>query len=76
MAFSEYFEHKTCEPEIYQRWEQGGAFIAEVNSKRPAFTISMPPPNATGTLHLGHAIMLAIEDLMIRWRRMAGDEAL
>lgn len=76
MAFSEYFEHKTCEPEIYQRWEHGGAFIAEVNSKRPAFTISMPPPNATGTLHLGHAIMLAIEDLMIRWRRMAGDEAL
>jgi valyl-tRNA synthetase len=36
----------------------------------------MPPPNATGSLHLGHAIMLAIEDLMIRWRRMAGDEAL
>lgn len=76
MAFSEYFEHKACESEIYRRWEQGGAFIADVNSKRPAFTISMPPPNATGTLHLGHAIMLALEDLMIRWRRMAGDEVL
>lgn len=76
MAFSEYFEHKACESEIYRRWEQGGTFIADVNSKRPAFTISMPPPNATGTLHLGHAIMLALEDLMIRWRRMAGDEVL
>ena len=36
----------------------------------------MPPPNATGTLHLGHAIMLAVEDLLARWRRMSGDEVL
>jgi len=76
MAFSEHFEHKACEPKIYRRWEQGGAFVADVNSDRPAFTISMPPPNATGTLHLGHAIMLALEDLMIRWRRMDGYECL
>lgn len=76
MPFAEYFDHKACEPELYRRWEESGCFIADRNSNKPAFTISMPPPNATGTLHLGHAIMLALEDLMIRWRRMAGDEAL
>lgn len=76
MAFSEYFDHTKCEPEIYRRWEESGAFVADVKSNKPPFTISMPPPNATGTLHLGHAIMLAIEDMLTRWRRMAGDEAL
>src|SRR6185437_7219761 len=76
MAFTKYFEHSTWESKIYRKWEQTGAFRADVNSSKPPFTISMPPPNATGELHLGHAVMLAIEDLLIRWRRMVGDEAL
>lgn len=76
MGWTEYFEHASCEPELYRRWEESGTFRADVSSDRPAFTISMPPPNATGFLHLGHAIMLAIEDLLIRWKRMAGFEAL
>ena len=76
MSFEKYFEHQEREQKIYARWESSGAFRAHVHSDRPAFTISMPPPNATGTLHLGHAIGMAVEDLMIRWRRMAGDEAL
>jgi valyl-tRNA synthetase len=76
MAFTKYFEHSKSEPEIYRQWEETGAFRADVNSDKPPFTISMPPPNATGELHLGHAVMLAIEDLLIRWRRMAGDETL
>ncbi|MEE8585904.1 MAG: valine--tRNA ligase, partial [Acidobacteriota bacterium] len=76
MAFSKYFEHKQCEGEIYRRWEEAGAFRADADSGRPPFTISMPPPNATGTLHMGHAIGMAVEDLMTRWRRMSGDEAL
>jgi valyl-tRNA synthetase len=76
MAFTEYFEHATRESEIYRRWEESGAFRADVNSTKPPFTISMPPPNATGQLHLGHAVMLAIEDLLVRWRRMLGNEAL
>ena len=76
MAFSKYFEHKECEGEIYRRWEESGAFRANADSGRPPFTISMPPPNATGTLHMGHAIGMALEDLMTRWRRMSGDEAL
>jgi len=76
MTFAKYFDHQQREREIYRRWEQAGAFRADAASAKPPFTISMPPPNATGTLHLGHAIMLVIEDLMIRYRRMAGDEAL
>ena len=74
--FPEHFPHATREREIYGAWESSGAFIADNQSPREPFVISMPPPNATGTLHLGHAVMLAIEDLMIRWRRMSGDEAL
>ena len=76
MALEQYFEPRRYEPEIYRTWEESGAFRADAGSAKPAFTISMPPPNATGTLHLGHAVMLAIEDLMARWRRMAGDEVL
>lgn len=76
MAFSEYFEPAKREQEIYRRWMDSGAFAADRDSSKPAFTISMPPPNATGFLHLGHSIMLAIEDLLIRWKRMAGHESL
>ncbi len=76
MALEKYFEPKKYEQEIYRRWEESGAFLADVGSDKPPFTISMPPPNATGTLHQGHAVMLALEDLMIRWRRMSGYEAL
>ncbi len=76
MALDKHWEPRDHEAAIYARWESSGAFVADRTSARPAFTISMPPPNATGTLHLGHSIMLAIEDALIRWRRMAGDEAL
>ncbi len=76
MPFTKYFEHRQCEKDIYRLWEESGAFRANADSGRPPFTISMPPPNATGTLHMGHAIGKAVEDLMIRWRRMSGDEAL
>lgn len=56
MPFTKHFEHAEREREIYRRWEESGAFGADAFSDRPPFTISMPPPNATGTLHLGHAI--------------------
>ncbi len=70
------YDAKKYEDGIYKMWEESGAFKADVNSEKEAFTISMPPPNATGTLHLGHAVMLALEDIMIRHRRMKGYEAL
>lgn len=70
------YEAKKYEDDIYKKWEESGAFRADASSDKPPFTISMPPPNATGTLHLGHAIMLAIEDILVRHRRMKGYEAL
>lgn len=70
------YEAKKYEDKIYKAWEESGAFKADAKSDKKPFTISMPPPNATGTLHLGHAVMLAIQDIMIRHRRMKGYEAL
>lgn len=64
------------EDAIYKRWEDSGSFKANNKSTKDPFTISMPPPNATGTLHLGHAIMLALEDVIARHRRMKGYEVL
>ncbi len=67
---------KSYEDKIYKKWETSGVFTPKVDPKKKPFTISMPPPNATGTLHLGHATMLAIEDIMIRYKRMQGFSAL
>ena len=70
------YEAKKYEDDIYKKWEESGAFGADADSDKEPFTISMPPPNATGVLHLGHAVMLALEDIMMRYRRMKGYEAL
>jgi valyl-tRNA synthetase len=70
------YEAKDYEDQIYKIWEASGAFQPRVDAKAPAFSISMPPPNATGTLHLGHSVMLALQDIMIRYRRMNGASAL
>lgn len=70
------YEAKQFEDSIYKQWEDSGAFTPKIDKDKPSFTISMPPPNATGTLHLGHASMLAIEDIMIRYKRMQGYSAL
>ena len=70
------YEAKKYEDDIYKKWEESGSFKADVNSEKDPFVISMPPPNATGVLHLGHSVMLALEDIMIRHRRMKGYEAL
>ncbi len=70
------YDPKGTEDRIYKMWEDSGAFKADVNTKKETFTISMPPPNATGHLHLGHAVMLALEDIFTRFARMQGKEAL
>ncbi|MDO8621612.1 MAG: valine--tRNA ligase [bacterium] len=65
------------EAEIYKRWEESGAFAPAANSRTGEhFSIVLPPPNVTGTLHAGHAVMLAIEDMMVRYHRMKGDRTL
>jgi valyl-tRNA synthetase len=73
------YEPQKVEDEIYRRWEQSGSFNPDhltTKPSAPSFSIAMPPPNATGTLHVGHAMMLALEDLMIRYHRMWGDRTL
>jgi len=70
------YDAKQFEDDIYAKWEKSGAFKANADSDKKPFTISMPPPNATGVLHLGHSVMLALEDIMVRHKRMKGYEAL
>lgn len=76
------FDHKKVEKDIYESWEKSGAFqpCESVNpltseSGKP-FTIVLPPPNASGKMHMGNVLMIAIEDLMIRYHRMKGDPTL
>ncbi|MCB9809523.1 valine--tRNA ligase [Candidatus Peribacteria bacterium] len=70
------YAHNEYEDALYAGWEQSGAMRADASSSRPPFTIPLPPPNVTGTLHLGHAMMLAVEDILIRYKKMTGHEAL
>ncbi|WJX89984.1 Valine--tRNA ligase, mitochondrial 1 [Trifolium repens] len=56
----------------YEWWEKSKYFVADASSSKPPFVIVLPPPNVTGALHIGHALTAAIEDTMIRWRRMSG----
>ena len=70
------------ERQRYEQWEANGAFTADasrsvrVGGDREPFTIVMPPPNVTDILHVGHGLTYTVQDVIIRWRRMAGDEAL
>ena len=76
MSMDSKFEHKKVEQEIYTRWEQGGFFAPDQNATGKPFTIVLPPPNASGKMHMGNVLMIAIEDLMIRYHRMKGDPTL
>jgi len=70
------YQAKDHEDRIYQDWEESGAFKPIIDPDKKPFTISIPPPNATGQLHIGHAAMLAIQDIMVRYHRMLGDPTL
>lgn len=70
------YDHLNSEDKIYAAWEASGAMRADETSDKPPFTIPLPPPNVTGELHLGHAAMLAIQDIMIRYKKMQGHEVL
>ncbi len=77
------YEPKDHEDTIYQTWEESDFFNPDTCIEKgvtapdaPPFSIVLPPPNVTGTLHLGHAAMLAIEDIMVRYHRMRGDQTL
>ena len=64
------------EKRIYKYWEEGKFFEAEDQSTKPPYCIILPPPNVTGSLHLGHALDHTIQDVLIRWKRMSGFNAL
>lgn len=66
------YNPKAVEASWYEWWEKSGYFIADPHSKKPPFVIVVPPPNVTGALHIGHGLTGAVEDLIIRWRRMSG----
>ena len=70
------YDPKGIEDRLYQKWLDGGYFHAEVNKDKKPFTIVMPPPNITGQLHMGHALDNTMQDILIRWKRMQGYEAL
>ena len=64
------------EGRLYQKWLDNKYFHAEVNRDKKPFTIVMPPPNITGQLHMGHALDNTLQDILIRFKRMQGYEAL
>ncbi len=64
------------EPRLYEGWEREGAFAADPRSAATPFCIMIPPPNITGSLHMGHALTFTVQDVLIRWRRMQGRDAL
>ena len=70
------FDPAQTETALYEAWEREGAFAAQPSSNATPFTIMIPPPNVTGSLHVGHALTNTIQDVLIRWRRMQGRDAL
>ena len=77
------YEPQKYEDSIYKRWEESGFFNPDncekadlLDKSKGSFSMVLPPPNVTGTLHIGHASMLAIEDLIIRYKRMQGFQTL
>lgn len=70
------YDPQVTEDRIYDLWMNGGYFTPKIDKTRRPFVIVMPPPNVTGELHLGHALMAALEDIMIRWHRMQGEPTL
>ena len=76
------FDFASVEREIYARWMDADLFTAgareskRVGGTREPFTIVIPPPNVTAVLHMGHGLNNTVQDVLVRWRRMAQDEAL
>ncbi len=75
-ALDKTYDPATAEARQYARWEQAGAFACDPGSTAVPYTIMMPPPNVTGSLHMGHALNGTVQDALIRWHRMRGFDAL
>jgi valyl-tRNA synthetase len=70
------FDPAAAEARLYAGWEAAGAFAADAAGTAAPFTIMIPPPNVTGSLHMGHALTFTVQDALIRFRRMQGRDAL
>ncbi|MGQ3298162.1 valine--tRNA ligase [Reyranella sp.] len=70
------YDPKEIEARRYPEWEKAGAFRAHPESPKQPYCIVIPPPNVTGSLHMGHALDNTLQDVLIRWRRMKGDDVL
>lgn len=70
------YNPKDFEDRLYDFWNENGYFRPEVDKDKKPFTIMMPPPNVTGSLHMGHALNNTIQDVLTRWKRMDGYSAL
>ena len=70
------YNPKDFEDRLYKKWKEEDYFKTEVNHEKEPYTIIMPPPNVTGQLHMGHALQTTIQDVLTRWKRMEGYEAL
>src|SRR5271156_3737148 len=68
------YDPKDVEPRWYAFWLEHGVFAAsdDAADERPTYVLPMPPPNVTGSLHMGHALMCTIEDILVRYHRMRG----
>jgi valyl-tRNA synthetase len=66
------YEPTEFEQRIYASWEEGGYFTPDLDPERPKFSIVIPPPNVTGRLHIGHALVNTLQDILVRWKRMSG----
>ncbi len=69
---SKSYDPALVERKWYAFWEQKGYFAADNTSPKPRFSIVIPPPNVTGSLHMGHALQHTLHDILVRWKRMAG----
>jgi valyl-tRNA synthetase len=76
MPLDKTFAPAEIEPGLYAGWEREGAFACDPGSNATPFTIMIPPPNVTGSLHMGHALTMTVQDVLIRYRRMTGRDAL
>ncbi len=76
MPIDKNYDSAATEAKLYDQWEKSGAFTADVHSSKTPYTIMIPPPNVTGSLHMGHALSYTLQDILIRYQRMKGKDTL
>jgi valyl-tRNA synthetase len=76
MTLAKTYEPKASETLLFEAWQKSNAFGADPNSSADPYVIMMPPPNVTGSLHMGHALTFTLQDVLIRYARMSGKDTL